>query len=136
MYKEYREMSRTDAVEALYQDMAARHRARFRSIHVRRLSSYKSNTISTNIISPDPQGCRDPKDCRYQTTVHQATSHQEPQISSSSPHCQEINQDHLLGSPAHDLQLRKSSNGQSWDLEVVKGFSDDQAWLVRIIHVP
>jgi large subunit ribosomal protein L18Ae len=34
MYKEYREMSRTDSVEALYQDMAARHRARFRSIHV------------------------------------------------------------------------------------------------------
>jgi ribosomal protein L20A (L18A) len=28
-------MSRCDAVEALYQDMAARHRARFRSIHVR-----------------------------------------------------------------------------------------------------
>lgn len=34
MYKEYREMSRTDAVEQLYQDMAARHRARFRSINV------------------------------------------------------------------------------------------------------
>lgn len=34
MYKEYREMSRTEAVDALYQDMAARHRARFRSIHV------------------------------------------------------------------------------------------------------
>jgi len=34
MYKEYREMSRTDAVESLYQDMAARHRARFRSIHI------------------------------------------------------------------------------------------------------
>jgi large subunit ribosomal protein L18Ae len=34
MYKEYREMSRTDAVERLYQDMAARHRARFRSIHI------------------------------------------------------------------------------------------------------
>lgn len=34
MYKEYREMTRTDAVEALYQDMAARHRARFRSVHV------------------------------------------------------------------------------------------------------
>lgn len=28
-------MSRTDAVDALYSDMAARHRARFRSIHVR-----------------------------------------------------------------------------------------------------
>ncbi|KAF2839382.1 60S ribosomal protein L20 [Patellaria atrata CBS 101060] len=34
MYKEYRELSRTDAVEALYQDMAARHRSRFRSIHI------------------------------------------------------------------------------------------------------
>jgi large subunit ribosomal protein L18Ae len=35
MYKEYREMSRTEAIDALYSDMAARHRARFRSIHVR-----------------------------------------------------------------------------------------------------
>ncbi|KAH7634778.1 ribosomal L18ae/LX protein domain-containing protein [Sordaria sp. MPI-SDFR-AT-0083] len=34
MYKEYRELSRTAAVEALYSDMAARHRARFRSIHI------------------------------------------------------------------------------------------------------
>ncbi|OJD22217.1 60S ribosomal protein L20-A [Blastomyces percursus] len=34
MYKEYREMSRTDAVQSLYQDMAARHRARFGSIHI------------------------------------------------------------------------------------------------------
>lgn len=33
-------MSRTDAVEALYQDMAARHRSRFRSIHVYFLLSY------------------------------------------------------------------------------------------------
>ncbi|EEB94981.1 hypothetical protein MPER_06120 [Moniliophthora perniciosa FA553] len=35
MYKEYRELSRADAVKSMYQDMAARHRARFRSIHVR-----------------------------------------------------------------------------------------------------
>ncbi|KAK0731278.1 ribosomal L18ae/LX protein domain-containing protein [Lasiosphaeris hirsuta] len=34
MYKEYRETSRTAAVESLYSDMAARHRARFRSIHI------------------------------------------------------------------------------------------------------
>ncbi|PYI05029.1 60S ribosomal protein L20 [Aspergillus sclerotiicarbonarius CBS 121057] len=34
MYKEFREMSRTEAVDALYQDMAARHRARFGSIHI------------------------------------------------------------------------------------------------------
>jgi large subunit ribosomal protein L18Ae len=37
MYKEYREMSRADAVESLYSDMAARHRARFRSIHILRV---------------------------------------------------------------------------------------------------
>lgn len=35
MYKEFRELSRADAVHACYQDMAARHRARFRSIQVR-----------------------------------------------------------------------------------------------------
>jgi large subunit ribosomal protein L18Ae len=35
MYKEYREMSRVAAVDALYQDMAARHRSRFRSVQVR-----------------------------------------------------------------------------------------------------
>ncbi|KAK3049251.1 60S ribosomal protein L20B [Extremus antarcticus] len=34
MYKEYREMSRCDAVQAMYQDMASRHRARFRTIHI------------------------------------------------------------------------------------------------------
>jgi large subunit ribosomal protein L18Ae len=34
MYKEFRELSRADAVEACYQDMAARHRARFRSVQV------------------------------------------------------------------------------------------------------
>ena len=39
MYKEYREMSRCDAVHAMYQDMASRHRARFRTIHVRFHSS-------------------------------------------------------------------------------------------------
>jgi large subunit ribosomal protein L18Ae len=38
MYKEYREMSRTDAVQALYQDMAARHRTRFGSVHVMSMS--------------------------------------------------------------------------------------------------
>jgi len=34
MYKEFRELSRADAVHACYQDMAARHRARFRSVQV------------------------------------------------------------------------------------------------------
>ncbi|KAI3613894.1 hypothetical protein CBS9595_004071 [Malassezia furfur] len=34
MYKEYRALSRAEAVESMYQDMAARHRARFGSIHI------------------------------------------------------------------------------------------------------
>ncbi|KAJ5929014.1 60S ribosomal protein L20-B [Penicillium verhagenii] len=43
MYKEFREMSRTDAVDALYQDMAARHRARFGSIHVLKVVEITDN---------------------------------------------------------------------------------------------
>ena len=38
MYKEFRELTRANAVKSLYQDMSARHRARFRSIHVRPFS--------------------------------------------------------------------------------------------------
>ncbi|KAI9725651.1 MAG: 60S ribosomal protein L20 [Chrysothrix sp. TS-e1954] len=44
MYKEYREMSRTEAVEAMYQDMAARHRARFRSIHILKVVEIEKST--------------------------------------------------------------------------------------------
>ena len=56
MYKEYRETSRTDAVESLYQDMAARHRARFRSIHVCCLSC--ATVFERLVLTPitDPQG--------------------------------------------------------------------------------
>lgn len=38
MYKEYREFSRAEAIKACYQDLAARHRARFRSIHIIKIS--------------------------------------------------------------------------------------------------
>ena len=41
MYKEFRELTRSDAISSLYQDMAARHRARFRSIQVIRLAEIK-----------------------------------------------------------------------------------------------
>jgi len=37
MYKEVRDLSRAAAVASLYQDMAARHRARFRSIQILRV---------------------------------------------------------------------------------------------------
>ena len=36
-------MSRTDAVSSLYQDMAARHRARFRSIHILKVIEVEKN---------------------------------------------------------------------------------------------
>jgi len=38
MYKEFRDLTRADAVKSLYQDMAARHRARFRSIQILRVA--------------------------------------------------------------------------------------------------
>jgi large subunit ribosomal protein L18Ae len=44
MYKEYRELSRSDAVSACYQDMAARHRARFRSIHIIKIAEMKGKS--------------------------------------------------------------------------------------------
>ena len=56
MYKEYREMTRADAVEALYKDMAARHRARFRTIHVSH-QTFKPE-CDTDPGPLDPQGCR------------------------------------------------------------------------------
>ena len=45
MYKEYREMSRADAVAACYQDMAAQHRARFSSIHIIRVAELKASEV-------------------------------------------------------------------------------------------
>ncbi|RYP69816.1 hypothetical protein DL769_005168 [Monosporascus sp. CRB-8-3] len=69
MYKEYREMSRTEAVDALYADMAARHRARFRSIHILRVVEleksedvkrpYIKQLIAKNLSFPLPH--RQPK---------------------------------------------------------------------------
>lgn len=54
MYKEYREMSRVAAVDALYQDMAARHRSRFRDVQVR--TNYNISS-GLRLTSADPQGC-------------------------------------------------------------------------------
>lgn len=48
MYKEYRGLSRAEAVESMYQDMAARHRARFGSIHVRTLGGELELTIRSS----------------------------------------------------------------------------------------
>ncbi|KAJ9078708.1 60S ribosomal protein L20B [Entomophthora muscae] len=45
MYKEYREMTRAAAVEACYLDMAARHRARFRSVQIIRVAEVKAADV-------------------------------------------------------------------------------------------
>ena len=45
MYKEYREFSRTDAISACYKDMAAQHRARFRSIHIIKISEISTAQV-------------------------------------------------------------------------------------------
>jgi len=50
MYKEYRELTRTDAVSATYQDMAARHRARFSSIQIIRVAELKPSQVKRPYI--------------------------------------------------------------------------------------
>lgn len=43
MYKEYRDVTRVGAVATMYQDLAARHRARFRSIHILKVELLAKN---------------------------------------------------------------------------------------------
>ncbi|KAI8813071.1 ribosomal L18ae/LX protein domain-containing protein [Cladochytrium replicatum] len=57
MYKEYRELSRAAAVASCYQDLAARHRARFRSIHIIKVAEVESK----NVRRPYIQQLIDPK---------------------------------------------------------------------------
>jgi large subunit ribosomal protein L18Ae len=45
MYKEYRELTRADAVQACYQDMAARHRARFSNIQIIKVAALKASEV-------------------------------------------------------------------------------------------
>lgn len=84
MYKEYREMSRTEAVEALYQDMAARHRARFRSIHVRAtrtLDSLGPRPIAINVLGQSDISSRS----SASSSLRSPTMSSVPTSSSSSP---------------------------------------------------
>lgn len=103
MYKEYREMSRCEAVDALYQDMAARHRARFRSVHVRLTNDSVSTAMLTVFV--DPQGCRDREDRRYQTPIPQAAPHQGPVVPSPTSHSKGSHQEDLRSQQAIDFLL-------------------------------
>lgn len=107
MYKEYREMSRTEAVDALYQDMAARHRARFRSIHVCYHNHFILIFVFTNTaVALDSQSCRNREDQRCQASLLEATSYEKSQIPSPTSRCQKHKQEALLSSSTFYLCLR------------------------------
>lgn len=94
MYKEYRETSRVAAVEALYSDMAARHRARFRSIHVcfPQVRFQRKRMTDTAL---DPPRRRDREERGCQAPLHQATHHQEPLLPPPPPRPQDQHQEDL-----------------------------------------
>lgn len=50
MYKEFRGLSRAEAVNTCYQDMAARHRARFRSVQILRVVEISSSEVKRPYI--------------------------------------------------------------------------------------
>ncbi|KAL1935629.1 hypothetical protein VTP01DRAFT_4769 [Rhizomucor pusillus] len=50
MYKEYRALSRAEAVENCYQDMAARHRARFSSVQIIKVAAIKAADVRRQYI--------------------------------------------------------------------------------------
>lgn len=107
MYKEFRAMSRSEAVEAMYQDMAARHRARFGSIHVRIASRSPSRADPA-----DPEGGRDREDRGHPPSVHQAARAAQAALPSSPPppDCAW----HLRCAPPCDVLLKCSAGGRRW----------------------
>jgi ribosomal protein L20A (L18A) len=104
MYKEYREMSRTAAIESMYADMAARHRARFRSIHVRR-----SIVSLTPLTTTDSEAGRAAEDGRPAAAVHQAAREQGPQVPDAAPRAELDQEEDVHVQPSGDVLLR------AWD---------------------
>lgn len=51
MYKEYRETSRVAAVESCYADMAARHRARFSSVQIIKVTEVAASDVRRRYVS-------------------------------------------------------------------------------------
>lgn len=114
MYKEYREMSRCEAVEAMYQDLAARHRARFRSIHVRyhqtihngrncQAANSRGNERLTKRLDSPCRRAREGRRC--QAPLHQAAPDQEPLIPSAPPYPQDQQEEGLLRHSPFDFRL-------------------------------
>lgn len=85
MYKEFRELSRADAVKALYQDMAARHRARFRSIHVRPPPRFRFARQRLTPATADPARGGGREVGRHSPAVHQAAHGTKAQVPAPAP---------------------------------------------------
>ena len=56
MYKEYRDVSLTGAVEQMYQELAGRHRARFSNIHIVDTTTVPAGLRATKKYHPDLHG--------------------------------------------------------------------------------
>lgn len=104
----------------MYQDMAARHRARFRSIHVRNNNPPPNRPPNRSIVfmgeekkikkrrltSPtDPPRRRAREGRRCQAPLHQAAPHQEPGLPPAPPRPQDQHQEGLLRHPAVHFRL-------------------------------
>lgn len=109
MYKEFRELSRADAVHACYQDMAARHRARFRSVQVRPTNEeggkrdWRGVELTFAFLATDSPRRRDREDRRHPPPPHQATPYSQPPLPPPPPRRQEPQP--LPRQPAIDLLL-------------------------------
>jgi hypothetical protein len=76
-------MSRCEAVDALYQDMAARHRARFRSIHVRRRRLMLASCRRPPLLTGIRRSSRSLRLRRPRTSAAPTSSSSSPRTSSS-----------------------------------------------------
>jgi ribosomal protein L20A (L18A) len=107
MYKEYREMSRVAAVDALYQDMAARHRSRFRSVQV---STPQSRIPS--ILLTLPRSSRSLSSRRPTTSADRTSSSSSSRTSSSRCPTASTRRPERRSSPppAHPLSSKRVSH--------------------------
>ena len=111
MYKEYREMSRTEAVDALYQDMAARHRARFRSVHVSCCYLDVYLRTATDPFAKVLKVVEVEKNRGCQAPIHEAAPHQGTQVPTAPPYRQEVHQKPFRCSPTFDVCIGVTVDG-------------------------
>jgi len=93
-------MSRTAVIESMYADMAARHRARFRSIHVRSASD-----SWMKLMTADPQAGRAGEDGGPAAAVHQAARVQEPQVPAAASRAERHQEEDVHVQPPGNVLL-------------------------------